>query len=97
MGSGKTLTASGVVNDGNGGANYSYSFVTDTTGVINPRALTVTAQTDTKTYDGTTSSAGTPLITSGALQSGDATSTFSQVFDNQQRGQRQDADGQRRW
>ena len=54
--------------------------------MINPRALTVTAQTDTKTYDGTTSSAGTPLITSGALQSGDTTSTFSQVFNNRNAG-----------
>ena len=54
MGVGKTLTASGVVNDGNSGANYTVSFVADTTGVITARAITVTAQTDTKGYDGTT-------------------------------------------
>ena len=30
------------------------TFVADTTGVITARAITVTAQTDTKGYDGTT-------------------------------------------
>src|SRR5204863_3101277 len=52
-GTGKTLIPSGTVTDGNGGANYSYTFVKSTTGVINQRALTVTAQTNTKTYDST--------------------------------------------
>src|SRR2546423_1600604 len=39
-GTGKTLTASGSVGDGNGGNNYAVSFVADTTGVINQRAIT---------------------------------------------------------
>ena len=34
MGTGKTLTASGSVNDGNGGNNYTITFVINTTGVI---------------------------------------------------------------
>ncbi|MBI3755501.1 MAG: hypothetical protein HY265_05010, partial [Deltaproteobacteria bacterium] len=51
-GTGKTLTASGTVNDGNSGNNYTYTFVTDTTGVINTAALTVTASNGSKTYDG---------------------------------------------
>ena len=34
VGSGKTLTAAGVVTDGNGGANYDVTFETNTTGVI---------------------------------------------------------------
>src|ERR1019366_4998796 len=67
-GTAKTLTAAGVVTDSNGGANYSYTFVTNTTGVINKEALTVTAATDTKTYNGTISSTGAPTITPGALQ-----------------------------
>ena len=33
-GTGKTLTPSGTVNDGNGGANYAVTFVNNTTGVI---------------------------------------------------------------
>ncbi len=58
VGIGKTLTASGAVVDGNSGNNYAVTFVADTTGVITARAITVTAQTDTKGYDGTTTSAG---------------------------------------
>ena len=34
VGTGKTLTPSGTVNDGNGGANYSVTFVGNTTGAI---------------------------------------------------------------
>src|SRR5207245_1651010 len=64
-GTGKTLVPSGSVTDGNGGANYAVTFVNDTTGVINTRAITVTAATNTKTYDGTTSSSSTPIISGG--------------------------------
>ena len=37
-GTGKTLTPTGTVNDGNGGANYAYTFANNTTGVINAAA-----------------------------------------------------------
>src|SRR4029453_3265387 len=67
VGVGKTLTASGAVVDGNSGNNYAVTFVTDTTGVITARVITVTAQTDTKGYDATTGSAVAPLITTGSL------------------------------
>ena len=56
-----------MVNDGNGGNNYTYTFVADSTGVITAEALTITAVTNTKTYDGTTSAAMVPEITSGGL------------------------------
>jgi len=39
-GTGKTLTATGSVSDGNNGNNYAYSFVTNNTGVINNIAIT---------------------------------------------------------
>ena len=80
-GSGKTLTPAGSVLDGNAGANYAITFVTDTTGVITGRAITVTATSDTKVYDATTASAAIPTITSGALADGD-TAAFTQTFDN---------------
>src|SRR5260370_8358631 len=55
-GKGKALTLAGTVNDSNSGSNYSYTFVNNTTGVINAKNLTVTGVTaNTKTYDGTTS------------------------------------------
>lgn len=54
VGTGKTLTPSGlVINDGNGGANYTIVPVTNTVGVINKKGLTVTgATTNSKIYDG---------------------------------------------
>ena len=91
VGTGKTLTPAGSVNDGNGGNNYTVTFVTNTTGVITTRAITVTAATNTKIYDGTTSAAATPTITSGSLAAGD-TANFSETYDTQERGHRQDAD-----
>ena len=79
-GTGKVLTPAGSVTDGNGGANYAITFVNDTTGEITGRAITVTAASDTKGYDATTSSDGVPTITSGSLAGGD-TATFTQTFD----------------
>ena len=84
-GTGLTLTPSGVVSDGNGGANYAVTFVNDYTGVIAGRPITVTAVANTKTYDGSTSAAATPVITSGALASGD-TATWSETYANKNVG-----------
>jgi hypothetical protein len=60
------------------GDNYDIDFVgADLT--IEQRALTVTAVTDTKTYDGNTTSNKTPTITAGDLQFDD-TPAFTQSF-----------------
>ena len=85
VGTGKTLVASGSVNDGNGGNNYIVSFVSTAAGSIIPRPLSVSAISDNKTYDGTTSSAAVPVITSGSLLAGD-TANFSQSFDSRNVG-----------
>ena len=69
----KTLNPAGVVHDGNGGLNYLYTYVPDTTGRIRPGAvssLTFTAQPiDTKTgtpiYD-TCVAGGSPCAASSA-------------------------------
>src|SRR5437667_277110 len=62
-GAGKTLSVSAyTVNDGNSGGNYTVTTVNDTTGVISAKALTITAQTNTKTYDSTTSAAAVPVV-----------------------------------
>ncbi|MDX1901138.1 MAG: YDG domain-containing protein, partial [Gammaproteobacteria bacterium] len=53
-GTGKTLIPTGSVTDGNSGANYQITFVNNTTGIINPRSLTVSATGQDKVYDGTT-------------------------------------------
>jgi len=80
VGTGKTLTPAGAVSDGNSGNNYNVTYATDTTGEITVRAITVTAATDSKTYDGTTSSAGSPTITSGTIAAGDSAPTWTQTY-----------------
>ena len=82
VGTGKTLTPSGTINDGNGGNNYTITFVNDTTGVINAAALTISAVTDTKTYDGTTSSSAPPTVT-GTLFGSDTVTGATQAFVSQ--------------
>ena len=63
---------------GNAGGNYTVNYVPGTL-TVKPRPITVTAVADSKTYDGTLSSAGVPQITSGTLVSGDSAS-WSQSF-----------------
>lgn len=57
---GKTLTPTGTVTDGNNGDNYAITFESVSTGLITAKLVTVTAVTDTKVYDGTTDSDETP-------------------------------------
>ncbi len=53
----KTVTVTGVtVDDGNGGANYNVGYVNNSTSTINKANLTLTPSSDTKVYDGNTSS-----------------------------------------
>ncbi len=70
----------------NGGSDDNYSFqYNDNTLTIHPLAITVTAVTDIKEYDGNTSSTGTPIITLGTLV-GDDTADFSQAFETASAG-----------
>ena len=62
-GTAKTVSVTGyTVNDGNSGKNYTVTLVPDTKSVINAAALTITAATNTKTYDATTSASATPTV-----------------------------------
>lgn len=86
-GPGKTLTPAGVINDGNGGQNYAYAYAVDATGLITPRPITVTAVTDTKVYDGTTSSVGVPVLSAlTPLVAGDTEPAWMQSFDSNAAG-----------
>ena len=85
VGTGKTLTPSGIVTDGNGGANYSYTFVPAPIGTISQESITLTAVTNTKLYDGTISAAAAPSVTSGSVQTGD-TASFSETYDTKNVG-----------
>lgn len=79
-GSGKTLAvqAGYTVEDGNSGNNYYVDSAAPATGTITPAALVISAVTDTKTYDGTTASTGTPTVS--GLQAGDSVTGLVQAY-----------------
>ena len=80
FGTGKTVTVSGISISGADAGNYALTSTTAvTTADITRRPISVTAVTSTKVYDGTTSSAGIPTITSGTLAAGDS-ATWTQAF-----------------
>ena len=65
-------------------ADYTLTAPTATAAIAR-EALTVTAQADTKTYDGTTTSTVIPTITSGAIMTGD-TAGFSETYSSKNAG-----------
>jgi hypothetical protein len=86
-GTAKTVAVSGVsVNDGNSGANYNVSYANNTNSTINQADLTLTAASDTKTYNGNTNSSG--VVNYAGLQSGDTLTGLSQSFDSKNAGSR---------
>jgi YDG domain/Hint domain/MBG domain (YGX type) len=69
VGSGKTVTVSGVtVNDRNNGNNYNVSYHSTATNTINPVSITISIEDYTKQYDGNLSTyAAVPNVTVGQL------------------------------
>ena len=92
VGTGKTVSVAIANVSLTGAAVANYNLANSTTltaaiGEITVRAITVTAQTDTKVYDGTITSSAIPLITSGTIAVGDQLSTAAiQKFDNKDAG-----------
>jgi LPXTG-site transpeptidase (sortase) family protein len=80
VGTGKTVSVSGITVTGADAGNYAYNITATTTADITARPITVTAGTDTKDYDATTSSSVIPTISAGTLALGD-TASFIQNFD----------------
>src|SRR5204863_6906388 len=75
---GSTLQVSGyTVNDGNSGNNYTVAANT-AAGTITPASLTISAVTDTKVYDATTSSGGAPTV--AGLVGGDSVTASAQAY-----------------
>ncbi len=86
-GTGLELIPTGVVNDGNNGNNYAVTFVNADTGTITPAPIVISAVTDTKVYDGTTTSSQTPTfqvtgLPANTLFDGDTFTTLSQAFNS---------------
>ncbi len=87
VGTGKTLTPTATISDGNSGNNYTVTLATVSTGTITTRALTITASSaNSRVYDGTTATPGTPSITSGSLIAGDTLSSVDESYDNKNAG-----------
>ncbi|NBU84693.1 MAG: hypothetical protein EBS21_08915, partial [Sphingomonadaceae bacterium] len=81
------VTVSAVtVNDGNNGANYAVSYRDNRTSTINPYAVTVTALSQTKTYDATTA-AGTSAFTFGSMIGSDAIVSVTLAYSDKNAGQ----------
>ena len=79
FGTGKTMSvATYTVNDGNAGGNYDVMTVQNTNGVINKAPLTITALTNTKTYDGNITAAATPTV--AGTQTGDTVTGLSETY-----------------
>ena len=86
-GSGKTVTVDGVtVSDGNNGGNYKVTYVDNTTSNIDRAQLTLSAVSDTKSFDSTTSSTGAPQV--NGLVANDSVASLSQAFDSSAVGAR---------
>jgi len=86
-GTGKSVTVNSVVvNDGNNGNNYAISYVNNTASVINAEPITVSTGNVTKTYDGTTTAVGAPVVVSGNLYNSDTLSGGTYAFINANAG-----------
>jgi hypothetical protein len=85
VGTSKTLTPAGSVNDGNGGDNYAVTLATNTNGIITARSLTVTAAGIDKVYDGTTTA--TVTLSDNRVAGDVMTNSYSSAnFDNKNAG-----------
>ncbi|MDA8417808.1 MAG: MBG domain-containing protein, partial [Desulfobacteraceae bacterium] len=74
------------INDGNGGNNYQVT-TNSAVGTITPATLTIDAVTDSKTYDGTTSSTATPTVV-GSLLGSDSFNNLAELYDSKNAGNR---------
>jgi filamentous hemagglutinin family protein len=89
-GTGKTLRALGVtIKDASNAdttGNYLITYVDNTGGVINKAPLEITANSVTKTYDGTVSATGAAVVRTGTVYAGDALSGGTFAFTDKNQG-----------
>ena len=83
----KTVTVSGIaVTNSADAGNYTITDVSNTTSTINPEPVTVSTANVSKTYDGTLTAIGSPVVTSGSLYNSDTLSGGSYAFTNPNAG-----------
>ena len=85
VGTAKPVSVGGIGLAGTDSGNYTFNTTAGTNANVTARPITVTAQTDSRVYDGTAGSAVTPVVTSGSIVGGD-TGAFGQGFDNRNAG-----------
>jgi autotransporter-associated beta strand protein len=84
----KILTPAGTIIDVSNNdmtSRYNIMFNPANTGVINATNITVSAATNTKTYDATINAAAMPTVTSGSVQPGDR-ANFTETYDTKNVG-----------
>jgi hypothetical protein len=80
VGAGKPVSITGITLGGTDAVNYVLTNTTATAmATITPRPISVSAMADTKIYDGTTTSVAVPVVSAGAIATGD-TAAFVQAF-----------------
>ena len=72
------------ISDGNGGANYTVTLAGNATSSIDRAPLTLFAQANSKTYDGSTSATAVPVV--AGLQPGDSVTDRAETYDNPNAG-----------
>ena len=82
----KPVTAIGFTTGGPDAANYTLAQPAGLAADITPRAITITASSNSRVYDGTTTSAAAP--TASGLVGGDTVTSLSQAFDSRNAGTR---------
>ncbi|MCW2406959.1 filamentous hemagglutinin family protein, partial [Sphingobium sp. B1D7B] len=85
-GIGKAVTVGGLTLTGADALNYQLAATANGTADITKATLTLTAATDSKTYDGTLVSTG--IVTDSGLVAGDTISGVTQAFDSKNAGNR---------
>jgi hypothetical protein len=87
VGIGKPVSVLGISISGADAGNYTFNTTASANADISARHITVKAATDSKTYDGNTTSSAVPTLVSGSLAPGDG-ANFTQVFDSRNAGAR---------
>jgi hypothetical protein len=77
-GTGKTVNVSGIIITGPSASNYTYNVVATTTASIAQAPLTLTAQPNTKIFDGTTAAPAIPVIT--GLKGNNSVTNLSETY-----------------
>jgi len=84
VGAAKPVSVTGIALSGADAVNYTSNTTASTSADITARALTITAQTNAKTYDATTSSAAAPTVS--GLQGSDTVSGLAQAYTDKNAG-----------